>query len=221
MPGKAAFITGLYVILVPLISAALRQRGHQNSPSKLWIAIGLSVAGMACLIGQERSFAFGIGDAWLLLAALAFAMQIVLIGLLPKDMDARVLVTIQMTVCLLCAAAWVVVGQLAGSVALTVPQPSTLWAVLYLGIVCIAIATVAQTWAQRSVTANETALIFCTEPAWGALAGVLLAGEQFTGLGLLGCALMLLGMAWPELQAVMTRASRAQLLTKGCAKGGK
>lgn len=191
MPGKATFITGSSVVMVPLILLALRREGRPAP----WLPIILSVIGLVCLVGQDLSFEFVVGDGWALLSALAFALQIILISELPKDIDPLLLAAVQMLVCLICA-----VGlMLSESTQSPTLSPHILSAAIYLGMAVTATATVGQTWAQRYVPANVTALILCAEPVWGVFAGVILAGEQFTKVGLLGCGLMLLGMAWPEL----------------------
>lgn len=196
--GTAAFITALYVVIVPLLMLAAR-RAPRGLPQ--WIPMALSLAGLTCLLGQGASFEIGPGEVWLMLSALAFAMQIVLTGLLPGDINALALVTIQLIPCVLGAS----VLALADATPLPALPAETLWPVLYLGIVPAALATVGQTWAQRHVSANQTALVFCTEPVWGALAGALWVGERFTTIGAFGCALILLAMAWPQLKIVINR----------------
>ncbi len=186
-PGSAAFITALYVVLVPLILVMIRRISCHN---RLWASVLLSVVGLACLFGQRASFSVGIGAGWLLLTAVAFALQIVLTGMLPAGVNMLALVSVQLLVCTMGA----ILFAFADPSPWPALPPDTLTAAIYLGIVATAVGTVAQTWAQRHVAANETALIFCSEPAWGALASVMLASESFTAFGGLGCALMLLGM---------------------------
>lgn len=83
-PGKAAFIVGLSVVMVPVILTVTRRR---DGRSGLWLPVALSVIGLAFLVGQAMSFEFVVGDGWVLLSAFAFAVQIVLIGMLPKGMN--------------------------------------------------------------------------------------------------------------------------------------
>jgi drug/metabolite transporter (DMT)-like permease len=216
-PGKASFIIGLSVVFVPLI-LAMSWRGHRcrERSGGLWTPVALSVVGLACLVGQDLSLDFRVGDGWMLLSALAYAVQIVLTGRLTKDVSVLSLATIQTTTCLLGSGVLALAEfpQNPFVPALTALSAHTGFVIVYLGLVAAAGAMVAQTWAQRHIPANYAALILCTEPVWGAIAGVLLAGERFTIIGLVGCTLMLLGMAWPELHAMAKSRSRALSVPK-------
>jgi len=191
-PGRTAFITGLYGAMVPFMMAFIG-RGRITRP--VWAAIVLSVLGLSCLFWQDLTLSVSSGDALIVLCAFAFAAQIVMVGLFPKDIDPRPLATLQSAACFIAAAAFALLNDR--------PLPAlpinTLGAAAFTGILATAVALVVQTWAQRHSPTSHAALIFCTEPVWGALAGLTLFGEVFTPIAVLGCALMLLGMMAPDL----------------------
>ena len=196
-PGRTAFITGLYGAMVPLMLAFIG-RGRITRP--VWVAISLSVLGLACLFWQDLALSISTGDFLVILCAAAFAAQIVMVGFFPKQLDPRPLATLQAIACFVAAAGFAVLVDR--------PLPAvplnTLGAAAFTGILATALALLVQTWAQRHTPTSHAALIFCTEPVWGALAGLALFGEVFTPLAVLGCVLMLLGMMAPDL-AVLTR----------------
>jgi len=194
-PGKAAFIGSMSVIFVPLFMWALRPRERHNG---LWVSVALAIVGLLCLMWQNLAWEIQIGDAWVLLSAIAFALQVILVSHLPKHIHSATLVTVQIGVCTLGATILFFCNAATTTNLSTLPQ-SSLIASAYLGIVSTVIGTIAQNWGQRRLSANHTALIFCAEPVWGLLASVVLAGEKFTELGLVGCGLILLAMAWSAL----------------------
>lgn len=194
-PGKAAFIGSMSVIFVPLFMWVIRPRERHHS---LWISVGLAVVGLFCLMWQNLAWQVQTGDAWVLLSAIAFALQVILVSHLPKHIHSATLVTVQIGVCTLGATVLFFCNS-ASTISLAALPQSTLIASVYLGIVSTVIGTIAQNWGQRRLSANHTALIFCAEPVWGLLASVVLAGETFTELGILGCGLILVAMAWSAL----------------------
>ena len=191
-PGRTAFITGLYGAMVPFMMAFIG-RGRITRP--VWAAISLSVLGLACLFWQDLALSISSGDILVVLCAVAFAAQIVMVGFFPKELDPRPLATFQAVACFGAAALFAVLVDR--------PLPAvplnTLSAAAFTGILATALALLVQTWAQRHTPTSHAALIFCTEPVWGALAGLALFGEVFTPMAILGCTLMLLGMMAPDL----------------------
>lgn len=204
-PGRTAFITGLYGAMVPLMTALIG-RGRITRP--VWLAILLSVLGLSCLFWQDLSLSLSSGDFLVVLCAIAFAAQIVIVGFFPARLDARPMAALQAFACFGAAAVFAVINDH--------PLPAlplnTLAAAAFTAVFATALALLIQTWAQRHSPASHAALIFCTEPVWGALAGLTLFGEVFTPLATLGCGLMLLGMTAPDLSgAARSLASRLAL----------
>ncbi len=207
-PGRAAFITGLYGAIVPFMLVFVG-RGRVTRP--IWAAMLLSVLGLTCLFWQDLTFSVSAGDILLVLCAVAFAAQIVMVGMFPKHLDARPLATLQALVCFGGAAVFAIANDGLLITLLGVPL-NTLGAAAFTAIFATALALLVQTWAQRHTPTTHAALIFCTEPVWGALAGLVLFGEVFTPIAVLGCALMLLGMMAPNLSGVALNLARRRAL---------
>lgn len=193
-PGRAAFITGLYGALVPLMLAIA---GRNRLTRIMWLAIGLSVSGLALLFWRDLSPSLSLGDGLVVLCAFAFAAQIVMVGLFPASLDPKPMATLQALSCLGAAAFFALTSD---PVVPALPA-QTLGAAAFTGLLGTALALVVQTWAQRHTSTSHAALTLCTEPVWGALAGVVLFREVFTPLAVAGCGLMLAGMTAPDLQS--------------------
>jgi drug/metabolite transporter (DMT)-like permease len=193
--GKAAFITGLSVVLVPLIAAALFG-ARPSRPALLGVVMAAVGLGLLTLNRQLRPAA---GDLWVLACAFAFALHILSTGhftarhaILPFTL-AQLL-----TVALLTTVAAVIFER----DALLLPG-NVLPAVLYMGIVATALIFGTQSWAQRHTTSTHTALIFSLEPVFAALFAVLFAGEVLSAREGIGGALVLGGMLAAELGDVI------------------
>lgn len=169
-PTRAGFITGLSVVLVPLLGLVW---GERPRPAQL-VAVVLALVGLVVLAwggrwlgGSEvvESPSSAWGDAWVLACAFAFAGYIIAAGNTPRDLAAAPLNIVQLgTVALL---ATVFLPLVPG------PLPwrdRDLWAaVLFLGVVATAAIYPLQLWAQRWVSPTRAALIFALEPIFAAL----------------------------------------------------
>jgi drug/metabolite transporter (DMT)-like permease len=207
--GKAGLITGLYVVLVPLILALMWRRCPRWS---VWIAALLAVAGLFFLSGLNADiadvgrasgagqFRLTAGDAWIIVAAVVWAFHVVFIGQLAPRVNALRLALVQYLVCgLLSLALWL--GRGGGQTAWTLivrPFVQDLrvawWAVLYTGVFSIGLGFTLQVVGQQRAPATDAAVIMSMETVFAALFGWLLLGETLLPRQLLGCALMLAGM---------------------------
>ncbi|MEX2542482.1 MAG: DMT family transporter [Trueperaceae bacterium] len=189
--SKAAFITGLSVILTPLLSAIwLRDRVAPRA--FLAAAVALAGLGMMSLGGAG---AIGAGDLWLMGTALAYAFYIVYLGHVARDLPVLSLAGAQHWPMVLLAWVWALphVGQLP-----EVPA-ETFAAIAYLALFATALVAVLQTMAQRAVPAPLAALIFLLEPVFAATFAFFLLGERLGALGWLGGALVILAMLISEM----------------------
>ncbi len=188
--SKAGFITGLSVVIVPFLSTLLL-RQKPNLDALVGVLVATTGLGLLTLRGLSMAW----GDLWVLGGAVAFALQIVVLGRFAPQMETGSLATIQVaTVALLSAPlAWAREGS--------PPQMSHhLWFVIsFTGIMATSLAFLAQSKAQRFTSPTHTALIFATEPVFAAIFGYLLLQERLGWRGLLGCALILAGMAVGEI----------------------
>lgn len=198
--GRAGFITGLSVVLVPLGQALLWRR--PPAPGAL-AGVTLATAGLAAM-GWEAG-ALGRGDLLVLGCALAFAGHILSVaawagGAHPVPITAVQVLTV--------AAASALAAFLPGacppgwSWRLLGPSVLRVWdAILLTGLFATAVAFLVQNAVQRFTEPTHTALIFAAEPVFAAFFAWLLGGEALTLRGLIGGALVVLGMLASQLPA--------------------
>jgi drug/metabolite transporter (DMT)-like permease len=188
-PAKAGFVTGLSVVIVPVVSTLLlRQRLGRGA----WLGVGLATAGLA-LLTLNAGLTVNPGDVLVFGCAVAFACQILLTGRFAPGADPLLLTFGQIAV----------VALLAGVAALLVERPpappaNVVFAAAFTGILATSLAFGIQTAAQRFTSATRTALIFATEPIFAALFSYLLIGEVLGPRQMLGCALITAGMVTAE-----------------------
>ncbi len=180
----SGFITGMYVVLTPLLAAVLLA---VRTPPSTWVAVALATAGLAVL--SLQGLAVGAGEAVTLASAVVYALHIVGLGRWSRQEDALGLSAVQMIV----IAAVCLTGALPGGVALP-PDRGTWASVLYMALVAGALALVAQTWAQAHLPAARAAIVMTTEPVFAALFAVAFGGERLGPRVLLGGALVLAAM---------------------------
>jgi drug/metabolite transporter (DMT)-like permease len=190
--GKAGFITGLYVVFVPLIGIFL---GHRYGLGT-WAGAGLAIAGMY-LLSVTEGLSMDKGDALVLLSAFFWGVHVLLIGRLTGGLsavDAIKLAAVQFAFCSLIS--------LTGALLFENITLSGLWAgiipLLYGGLMSVGVAYTLQVVAQRDARPAPAAIILSLEAVFAALAGWMLLGETLTAQAMLGCALMLAGMIWSQ-----------------------
>ena len=183
--GKAGFITGLYVILVPILGLFLGQHSGRNT----WIgALGAS-AGLY-LLSIEPPLAIARGDALVLASALFWAGHVLLIGRLSRQIDWAALAFLQYLTCSVLSTG---VAFLTEEIALQ-PLLDAALPIAYGGVLSVGVAYTLQVVAQRQAPAGHAAIILSLETVFAALGGWLLLDETMPLRGLLGCALIFAGM---------------------------
>jgi drug/metabolite transporter (DMT)-like permease len=197
--SSTGFITGMYVVLTPLIALLLYRA--RIGPAA-WGGVVLATAGLAMLSGIHAGSA--TGDLLVLAAAAVYSLQIVLMERYAPRHDAVAFTFVEM------AAAFV--GLLVVALALgdlSVPHGWTVWgALLVTGIFASALGFLVQTWAQRRTSATRTALAFSMEPVWTAFFGYTLAGDRLGALGWGGCAAIMAGIVLAEPAAAAVLAGK-------------
>jgi drug/metabolite transporter (DMT)-like permease len=192
--SKAAFITGMFVVMTPLLQAVLLRRppGWLNL-----VGVALAVVGLWLLSGGQ-SGGWNVGDTRVLLCAAAYSAHMIVLGSVGRQHDVRPLTLVQLvTVTVVCGAISLATEQTPG-----LPADAGVWfALLLTGVLASAVAFAVQTYAQRFISPTKTALILITEPAFGGVFGWL-AGERLGIGGLAGAALILGGMLVSELVGV-------------------
>jgi drug/metabolite transporter (DMT)-like permease len=191
--SSAGFVTGMYVVLTPLIVLVLfRLRVGATA----WVGVALATGGLAMLAGVHGGSAGG--DLLVLAAAAVYSLQIVLMERYAPRYDAIAFTLVEMVV----AFAGL---SLAAIPTAAVPHGWTVWgALLVTGIFASALGFLVQTWAQRQTSATRTALVFTLEPVWAAIFGYTLAGDRLGALGWSGCAVIMVGIVLAEPAAAQT-----------------
>jgi drug/metabolite transporter (DMT)-like permease len=191
--AKAGFITGLYVVLVPLFLAlGWRQRPHWTT----WLASLVATAGLF-LLSIQASFTLALGDGLELAGAVLWALHVILIGWLASRVDALRLALVQY---LACGALSLASGLVFESHTLA-GLPVAWWTVLYGGAISVGLGFTLQVIGQQTAPATDAALILSLEAVCAAFFGWLLLGETLTTQQIVGCVLMLSGMLLAQLPA--------------------
>ena len=190
-PSDAGFITGLFVVLTPVLGALfLRQR----ISALAWGAALVSALGLYLLSGAGGDFTLR-GDGLVLLCAICFAAHILATGRAVERFDVGALLVIQLgvasVVCLVLAVA---------SGDLEVPRGTEVWSALVVtAVFASALGFFVQTYAQQHAPPARTALILASEPAFAGLFGYLLAGDRLTAVAWLGAGLIMTAILVVEL----------------------
>lgn len=190
--AKAAFITGLNVVLVPLFSVVLLR--VRPEPAEVAGSV-LSFLGLGVLSVSRTAWLLSPGDLLVLFCAGAFALHIILMGRWAAEVDPWRYTTVQLGV----------TGVLCGALAaLFEPRPVSIspaaWGSLaYLAVFATIGTTVLQAWAQRQTDPTRTAIIFTLEPVFAALFAYLLLHEAQTLRTWLGGGLIVAGILTAEL----------------------
>ena len=198
---STGFLTGLYVLLTPLLAVALfRARvGRQ-----LWLAVGIAVAGLVLLGGAPSGSVEG--NVLVLVSTAAMALQIVVLERYATRFDAFALTLVEMlTMCVAFTAVAIALGDL------SLPRGSTVWgALLVTGLFASAFAFLVQVWAQRAVSATRIAIVFSLETVFAGVFGYTLDGDRLDAVGLTGCVLIFAGivLAEPAAAATLRRLAR-------------
>jgi drug/metabolite transporter (DMT)-like permease len=203
--SSTGFITGLYVVLTPVIALVLFRT---PVAAAAWIGVALAVAGLLLLNGMPGGSA--VGNALVLGNAVAQSFQIVSMERFAPRYDARVLTFLQMAVSCVCFTAIALVrGELA------MPEHGSVWfALVVTGVFAGALGYAVAIWVQSRTTAARAALVFTLEAPFAALFGVLLLSERLGPWGWTGCAVILAGivLAEPSAAATLRRLARRPTL---------
>ena len=196
---NAGFITGLYVIIVPLLGLLL---GHKTGLG-IWLGASLAVLGMF-LLSVGEGFQVASGD-WLQLAgAFVWAVHVLLVGVFARRHDPLRLAVVQFATCALISLLLALIFEDIRLDSIIAAGP----AILYGGLFGVAIGFTLQVVAQKHAIASHAVIILSLEAVFAAVAGAWLLGEALQLRGYSGCALMLAGMLlaqlWPKKPAELT-----------------
>lgn len=184
-PGKAGFLTAMYIVLVPVLGLFLGKR----PPVVVWISVVIAVLGLYFL-SWTGAGGVNIGDIYLIGCALAYAVQITLVDRLSPGLDGVRLNCIQ----------FLVVAVLSAVVMIFTETPT--WsgvlacagALLYTGVLSSAVGFTLQIFGQQRVSGERAALIMSLESVFAVLAGWVLLGQTLSMVEMIGCALVFTGV---------------------------
>ncbi|MEI6750217.1 MAG: DMT family transporter [Bacteroidales bacterium] len=188
--GKAGFITGLYVIIVPVIGIFRRQHAGRF----LWTGAILALAGMY-LLSMNKSFILAPGDFLVFLSAFFWAVHVQVIHHYSGRADVLKLAAVQFGVCSIASMAFATITE-------TILMKSIIQAaipILYGGLLSVGIAYTLQVFAQQKAHPSHAAIILSLETVFAAIGGWLILGEILSLQALAGCTLMLTGMLIAQL----------------------
>jgi len=191
--SKSAFLTGLFIVLVPLIHSLI----HRAAPGiQEVLGIGVALAGMGLMTLQGGDAGINAGDLLTLVGALFFALHMIALGhFAPREGFERLSVLQTSTAAGLALATfwWIETPFIRWS-------PTVMMALAVTGLLATAAAFTIQSWAQQRTSPTRTALLFALEPVFAAATSFLLAGEAFTGRVVGGGLLILAGILLVEVK---------------------
>ena len=188
--GKGGFITGFYIILVPILGLFIKQR----TAFYTWLGALVAIVGLYFLSVNEK-LEINIGDVLVFIGAFFWAIQILVIGYYSTKVDPFQLAFSQFVVSAVLSFA---VAALTENIILQNILLAYL-PILYAGIFSVGIAFTIQVVAQREAHPANAAIIMSLEAVFAVIGGWLILGESIASRGLLGCLLMLIGMILSQL----------------------
>jgi drug/metabolite transporter (DMT)-like permease len=168
--SNTGFITGLYVVLTPIVAAVILRK---NITLVEWFAVLVATAGLALL--SFNGFEFGIGEFLVLVSALLFAFHIVGLGEWSKGLDTYALTVLQLGTCALVT----FIASLKSGFSAP-PDSGVWWSIIYTALFATALAFIVQTWAQSFIAPSSVAVILAMEVVFAAGFGIWLLDEPVT-----------------------------------------
>lgn len=197
--GKAGFITGLYVILVPMLGLFIKIPARTTS----WLGAMLAATGLY-LLSVTKTFTIQFGDLLVLISALFWATHLLVISHYSTRTNPIALACGQFLFCSLLS---FICAFLTEDVQLSQFQNAA-QTIAYGGILSVGIAYTLQVIAQKDADPTHAAIILCLEAVFAAAAGWWVLGEVLDNRSLLGCGLMLLGMIVAQMPTRFLRRPR-------------
>ena len=183
--GKAGFITGLYIILVPILGMIFKQ----NTSYGTWIGAVVASVGLH-LLTIKTGFSIDPGDLLVLISAFFWAAHVLWIGRVSPNTDPIQLAFFQFIICSLLS----LITALITEVSTLQNIVDAMYPILYAGVASVGIAYTLQVIAQRDAHPSHAAIIMSLEAVFAVLGGWILLNESIEFRGLIGCGLMFAGM---------------------------
>jgi len=178
------FITGLYVVLTPLIASIVLK---EKITKFTWFCIAVATFGLGLL--SIRGFSVGIGEMFVLASAFLFAAHIIALSKWSSGRDVYAMTVIQLTMCAILA------GLASAVEGYSLPPDRGVWSVvIFTAVFATAVAFIVQTWSQAHMSATKVAVILTMEVVFAALFAILLGGERLTLQTAIGGILVVVAM---------------------------
>jgi len=193
---NAGFITGLYVVIVPILGLFFKV----ESSVGVWLGVICAVVGMS-LLSVTSSLTIASGDLIQLASTILWAAHVLLVAHYARQFDAVLLALIQFMLCSIISLVLAFIVEDIEFTGISAAMP----ALLYGGVLAAGFGFTIQIVAQRYAIASHAAIILSSEALFAACAGAIFLGESLTMRGYIGCALMfagiLLAQLWPKSHA--------------------
>ena len=164
------FITGLYVVLTPLIASFVLK---EKITKFTWLCIAVATFGLGLL--SIRGFSVGIGEMFVLASAVLFAAHIIALSKWSSGRDVYAMTVIQLSMCAVLA------GVASAIEGYSLPPDDGVWGVvIFTAVFATAIAFIVQTWSQAHMSATKVAVILTMEVVFAALFAIVIGGERLT-----------------------------------------
>lgn len=190
--GKQAFLTATNVVMVPFLFWVVKKKrpDRYNFAAAFIMLLGITLL----TTDFSRAFSLGTGDLLTLLCAFLFACHIVSVGVFSGDHDPIALTIIQLGFTAIASLIYVSVsGELTFSI------PASGWMnTIYLGVFSTFLAFLLQTVAQKYTSSTHAAILMSLESVFGSLFSIILLGDLFTPIMLIGCIVIFLGVITAE-----------------------
>lgn len=201
--GKAGFITGLYIVIVPICGIFLKQYISINS----WIGAIIAVVGLylLCVTGD---FTISFSDLLELAGAFFFAFHILLIDYYSQKVDTLKLAFFQFFIC---AALSMIVAVLCEKISLDAIVKAAV-PILYGGVCSVGVAYTLQIIGQKDAQPSHAAIILSMESVFASIGGFIILNEHLGIKGFFGCTLMLIGMLLSQLKISNKNTAKVDVL---------
>jgi len=190
--GNAGFITGLFVVFVPILSIFIL---HKRPSNRAVFSVVLATIGLA-LLSLQPGTGVNVGDVLVLACAFMYSLHIIYMDRFVQLYDILLLTLIQMGVVAVLQAGSALIFE-----DFVLPSGGYVWlTIIVCGIFASALAFFVQAWAQRQISPVRTSVVLIMEPVFSVVFGFFLLGETLRWRGWLGCGLMLAAMLITELK---------------------
>jgi drug/metabolite transporter (DMT)-like permease len=199
--GNAAFITTLYIVLVPIFLVAfLRQKIHWVA----WLGAAIAISG-SLLLSTGGSLHLARGDDLELAASVMWALDVILVSRAVMHMD----------ILTFSVGHYLVAGTLNLFISVWMPSPlagiaAGWWTIVYIGVLSTAIGYTLQALGQKYAPPTDATILLGMESVFAALAGFIFLGERMSTLQLAGCAMIFLAVIITQVNAIKLRAIAIQ-----------